>query len=102
MFRKLQQLLIVLLVLPSLTLNEARASARPSVGPSPCKASFYPLAREDRRKIQQRIEASSQIAGSLPKYQFNPSLNVLLRESSPRGRWLFGGNPTNLLMSLQP
>jgi len=102
MFRRLEHLLVVVLVLPSLILNEARASARPSVEPTPSKARFYPLAREYRRRAQEKIEAASQTSTRLPKHQSNLSWNAPPFESPGKGRWLLGGNSTNLLMSLQP
>jgi hypothetical protein len=102
MFRKLGQFLIVLLVLPSLTLLEARASAGPSVGPSSCKARYLPLAREYRRKFQEKIEESTRTSVRLPKPQFDHSWNGSPLEGPGKCRWLFGGDPANLLMSLQP
>jgi len=102
MFRKLGQLLIVLLVLPSMTLHEAPTSARPSVGPNHCQARYYPFAREYRRKIQERIVESSQTSARLPKSPFTASWHAPPLESAGKCRSLFGGDPTNLLMSLQP
>jgi hypothetical protein len=104
MFRKTEQLLILLLVLSSTTFNEVSTSSGPSSGPTPCKARYYPLAREYRRKIQEKIEESSQNSSGLldVKRHFSLSWNVPSPEDPGKGRWLFGGDPTNLLMSLQP
>ncbi len=103
MVRKLRQLLVVLLVLTSPALSEARPSARTGVNPSPVKVRYYPLARDYRRKIVERIEASSLVSASLPIYHFHlPSWRSLLHEIQGDSRLLTSGNPSNLLMSLQP
>jgi hypothetical protein len=104
MFRKLEQLLILLLVLSSTTFNEVSASSGPSSGPTTCQARYYPFAREYRRKIQEKIEESTQNSSGLldVKRQFRLSWNAPSPEDPGKGRWLFGRDPTNLLMSLQP
>ena len=103
MFRKLVQLFVVLLALSSLALNEAQASSRGRIDSTSGKARYYPLARDYRRKIVEKIEAPSLVSASLPIYHFNlPSWRFLLHESQGDSCLLSSSNPSKLLMSLQP
>src|SRR5205807_4254093 len=103
MLGKMRQLFLVLLVLSSPALSEARALAGSGVKPCPVKVRYYPLARDYRRKIVEKIEAPSLVSASLPIYHFNlPSWRFLLHESQGDSCLLSSSNPSNLLMSLQP
>jgi hypothetical protein len=67
------------------------------------KARYYPLSGKYRETIQEKIVASFRISASLPRplvAQFSPS--SFQHEDPRNGRWFFGDNPSDLLMSLQP
>src|SRR5947207_6346716 len=103
MVRKTGKSLVLLLVLSSLTLNEARASFPSETQATPVKARYYPFALKYRQIIVEKIEAPSLASATLPAYHFDmPSWWALLHESPRDGRWLSSANPRALLMSLQP
>jgi hypothetical protein len=99
-----RRLFIVLLVLSSLALNEAKAYRPPASGQGTSgKARYYPLARDDRQKIQERIESPF-----LAPTDFL-TLNSVLQLRRPffsevvwEGGLVSSQKPPELLMSLQP
>src|SRR5438093_11393728 len=103
MFCKQGKFLVLLLVLSSLTLNEARASFPSEIQTTPVKARYYPFALKYRQNIVEKIEAPSLASATLPAYHFDtPSWWALLHESPRDGCWLSSSDSRTLLMSLQP
>jgi len=102
MLPRLARLLVVLLIFSSLALKEAQAST-PQAGTPSSKARYYPLARDYRLRILEKIEAPSLVSASLPPLQFAQlSPSSFRHEDERNGRWLSDDNPSDLLMSLQP
>ena len=103
MLPRLARLLVVLLIFSSLALKEVQASAPQVAGTSSGKARYYPLARDYRLRILEKIEAPSLVSASLPPLQFAQlSPSSFRHEDERNGRWLSDDNPSDFLMSLQP
>jgi len=100
---KLARLSVVLLVFSSLVLRQVQASSLQSTGTPAGKARYYPLARDYRQRILDKIEAPSLVSASLPLSQlayFSP--DSFRQDDARNGRRFSGDNPSDLLMSLQP
>ena len=102
MFARLARLSIVLLVFSSLAVKEVQARHQAALAPS-SKARYYPLARDYRQKIQEKIEGPSRVSESLPLFPFAQlSPSSFGHEDERIGRLPSGSDPSDLLMSLQP
>jgi hypothetical protein len=99
-----RRLFIVLLVLTSLALNESKAYPRQPIEKSTSsKARYYPLARDYRQKIQEKIEAPFLICTDLQTLNSAlPSRRPTFREVDREGDFISSQKPVELLMSLQP
>jgi hypothetical protein len=98
-----RRLFIVLLVLTSLALNESKAYPRQPVEKSTSsKARYYPLARDYRQKIQEKIEAPFLTCTDLQTLNSVLPSRPTFREVDREGDFISSQKPVELLISLQP
>lgn len=92
-----------MLVLTSFVLSESRAYPGQPSGKSTSKARYYPLARDYRQKIQEKIEAPFLTCTDLQTLNSAlTSLRPTFSEVDREGDFISTQKPVELLMSLQP